>query len=108
MPLTIKIDKKIITAYVSGEIDHHSAAALRNKIDTAVINLLPEVLYLDFSEITFMDSSGIGLIMGRYKLMKAQGGKLRVINSPPVIERMIKLAGISKLDIWEDEYEKIS
>ncbi|MBQ9902917.1 MAG: anti-sigma factor antagonist [Clostridia bacterium] len=88
-----------LIARLSGEIDHHSAAEFRESIDREAELLRPELLLLDFGEIGFMDSSGIGLIMGRYKNAAAYGGTVRVINAPPMIERMMKLAGMSRLDV---------
>ena len=55
---------------------------------------------IDFSGVQFMDSSGIGLIMGRYKLMLSMGGKLKVINVPKRLERMVKLSGLEALRIF--------
>ena len=67
-------EKSKLTAYISGEIDHHSAKSIRKEIDINVEKLKPTDLYLDFSKVDFMDSSGIGLVMGRYKLQSERGG----------------------------------
>ncbi len=87
----------VLTAFVEGEIDHHTAAALRESIDRKIIEDKPEVLRLDYSGVTFMDSSGIGLIMGRFKLISSYSGKLEVINVPRSMAKVIKLSGIEKL-----------
>jgi stage II sporulation protein AA (anti-sigma F factor antagonist) len=97
MPVEIDIDEKSVTAYISGEIDHHNAAKLRNDIDEAVESAYPEFLVLDFGGVTFMDSSGIGLVMGRYKLMKNLSGKIAVENAPKTIKKVMRMAGIEKL-----------
>ena len=68
MPVRISTEANTMTAFLSGEIDHHSAAAIRDAIDTQIQINRPKLLKLDFSEVTFMDSSGVGLIMGRYKM----------------------------------------
>ena len=70
MAVTLEVTNEEITAYLSGEIDHHSAVELRRRIDESVLSGTPERLILDFSGVTFMDSSGIGLIMGRWRLMQ--------------------------------------
>lgn len=88
-----------MTALLSGEIDHHSAAALREAIDDSIHRCKPKQLRLDFSGVSFMDSSGIGLIMGRYRLLSEYGGKLSVQGTSPVNARMIKLAGLGRLGI---------
>lgn len=97
MPVEIDIEERSVTAYISGEIDHHSAADLRNKIDEAVENSYPEILVLDFGGVNFMDSSGIGLVMGRYKLMKNLSGRVLIENAPRQIKKVMKMAGIEKL-----------
>lgn len=89
----------VLTACLQGEIDHHAARSARETIDTAVERSRPTTLRLDLSALTFMDSSGIGLIMGRYRLMQLLGGNLQLINVPSDIERLIQLAGLYKLPI---------
>ena len=66
-----------LAAYLSGEIDHHAAQSLRREIDAQIDDRLPELLTLDFSGVTFMDSSGVGLILGRGRHIGALGGRLR-------------------------------
>lgn len=90
-------EKSKLTAYISGEIDHHSAKEIRKEIDINVEKLNPTDLYLDFSKVDFMDSSGIGLVMGRYKLQSERGGKVFIQNPPPLIKKVMLVAGINKL-----------
>lgn len=92
-----KDDSTTITAAITGEIDHHSARWLRMDIDTAISDNAPQVLRLDFKDVTFMDSSGVGLVMGRHKNMKEIGGKVELINMPEYIEKVMSLAGMDKL-----------
>lgn len=86
-----------LTALLSGEIDHHSARTMREEIDRALEQAKPRRLVLDFLQIRFMDSSGVGLIMGRYKLMMSLGGIVILANMPPKIEKIISLAGMDRL-----------
>ena len=79
---------------VRGEIDHHSAAAIRNGIDSALFEKRPRRLILDMSAVTFMDSSGLGLIMGRLSVVRELGGELTVKDPSEVIDRIIRLAGM--------------
>ncbi len=90
-------EKSKLTAYISGEIDHHTAKYIRKEIDINVEKLNPAELYLDFSKVDFMDSSGIGLVMGRYKLQNQRGGKVFIQNPPPLIKKVMLVAGINKL-----------
>lgn len=97
--MSVKIineDNKVI-ALLSGEIDHHNAKLLRQDIDFSLRENQPEELIMDFSEVGFMDSSGIGLVMGRYKLMQEIGGSLVVRNPPAHIKKVMRLSGIDRL-----------
>lgn len=98
MPVTLKNKNSILTAFIKGEIDHHTAPEIRETIDDAfVMAENTELLVLDFSEVTFMDSSGVGLVMGRYRLVSGKGKKLRVDNLSPRDYKIMKMSGIEKL-----------
>ncbi len=97
MAAKILYKQKEINVFLDGEIDHHSASLIRVSIDEAVIRKRPALLVLDFDKVSFMDSSGIGLVMGRYKLMKSIGGKIRVQNLSPGAYKVMCLAGIERL-----------
>ena len=84
-------------AGLSGEIDHHSAKPLREEIDSAIIRVQPELLELDFSAVSFMDSSGIGLIMGRCRLMEEHGGSVRICGASGHLKKVLKLSGIDRI-----------
>ena len=87
---------------VSGEIDHHTAAQLRSGIDDEVLRWMPKKLVLDFSGVTFMDSSGIGLIMGRYRLLEPLGGAVELANVPRPLKKVMTVAGITHLAKFTD------
>ncbi|MBO5064649.1 MAG: STAS domain-containing protein [Clostridia bacterium] len=98
MSVTIKNKSTVIYAFIKGEIDHHSAPEIRENIDDAI--LLYEnakLVVLDFGGVTFMDSSGVGLVMGRYRLASQQGKKIRVDNLSDRDFRIMKMSGIPKL-----------
>ena len=81
---------------VSGEIDHHSASSMRREVDNIIWNRTPTHLILDMSEVDFMDSSGLGFIMGRYALMKEIGGSLSLRNPSAIVMKMLTLTGFDK------------
>lgn len=91
-----------LTVWLSGELDHHAARTVREQIDAAIERSAAKTLVLDFSGVTFMDSSGIGLIMGRYRLMLGRSGTLTVTGASERLQRVMKLAGLNKLPIWDD------
>ena len=86
-----------IRVFFDGELDHHAASLLRVSIDNAVSQRRPKTLVLDFGGVSFMDSSGIGLVMGRFKLMQRIGGSIRVENLSPGAYKVMKLAGLDRL-----------
>ena len=96
MSINFDIGENHIVAYISGEIDHHSAKEIREAIDTAAERTSPKRLVLDFRGVTFMDSSGIGLVMGRYKLMTSLGGVLEVVNVSAHIKKVMRISGLDK------------
>ena len=92
-----KIEEDRLTAYVSGEIDHHSAVLVRSDIDEKILAERPKALLLELSSVDFMDSSGLGLIMGRYALIKQFGGSLTVLDPSPAVLKIMKLAGMERI-----------
>lgn len=98
--IEMKYDKGTLTALLSGEIDHHAASDMRITIDGQTQRFKPSTLELDFSKVNFMDSSGVGLVMGRYRNMQMLGGKLKVINAPDRILRIFRLSGLAHLGIF--------
>ena len=91
-----------IRALLPSDIDHHRAKLIREKIDAELSGAYRR-LVLDFSGVTFMDSSGIGLIMGRYRLARSLGSTLRVRGASPRMETVIRLAGMDNLPLWDNE-----
>ena len=82
---------------LGGEIDHHKAAELRYEIDEMIMSERPEKLTFDFTNVTFMDSSGIGLILGRHRLLCSLGGKVEVTGASKKIECLFKMSGVDKI-----------
>ena len=82
---------------IGGEIDHHGAVSVRTGIDDVLAARRPPRVFLELSGVSFMDSSGLGLIMGRYALVKRYGGKLAVLNPSPAVVKMTNLAGMERL-----------
>ena len=88
----------VLTAALAGEIDHHTAARLRQQIDEEIDRRMPGMLVLDFGGVGFMDSSGVGLILGRQRRAKALGGSIRVQHAPQQLRRVLALARIPCAD----------
>ena len=88
-------DELMITLH--GEIDHHTAVGIRSDIDAIIYEMRPKRAVLDMSEIEFMDSSGLGLIMGRYALMQKLGGELTLRSPNERIQKIFRLAGLERI-----------
>ncbi len=86
----------ILTLTIVGEIDHHSAKPLREAIDAALFYHRPKLLRLVLSEVSFMDSSGIGLLLGRYTRMEELGGKTVLVKPTKQMMKLLSLAAIDK------------
>ena len=80
-----------------GEIDHHGAVQLRSEMDRYLTDRHPQKAVLELSKIDFMDSSGLGLIMGRYALMQRMGGVLTLKNPNPRVVKIFELAGLGRI-----------
>ena len=87
-----------LTAYLSGEIDHHSARSVREVIDRELFIKKPHHLVLDFSGVPFMDSSGIGLIIGRANVCRTLDADVGVRGLSSYLVKLVRLSGIEKID----------
>ena len=81
-------------ARLCGERDHHSAEQARNMLDTMLHDITIRDLTLDLSGVTFMDSAGLGVILGRYRILSLRGGKLTVCGMSSAIDRIFRMSGL--------------
>ena len=97
MSFTYEIKDRVMVVMLGEEIDHHVAEYIRKKIDKLIEMNHIKTLIFDFKDTHFMDSSGIGVIMGRYKNMSHMGGNVGLINVNESIDRVLKLSGIYRI-----------
>jgi stage II sporulation protein AA (anti-sigma F factor antagonist) len=95
-----------IIAYLSGEIDHHTAKSIREAIDSLLFRRRPRELALDFSEVRFMDSSGIGLIIGRGEVCREIGASLKITGLTQMQRKLVRLSGVGKIQGISIEEER--
>ena len=86
-----------LVIHVGGEIDHHSAVSVRTGIDSEIAAQRPSRVLLELSSVDFMDSSGLGLIMGRFALVKQYGGSFAVLDPSAAVIKIMKLAGMERM-----------
>lgn len=92
-----------LTAKLSGEVDHHTAAPARERIDTALFKHRPRRLTIDLGGVDFMDSSGLGLILGRATLCEEMGATLRLKSPGARVKKIFAVAGLDRLSHIETE-----
>ena len=88
---------KQLTLKIAEEIDEHTTEKLRRKIDNEITRFLPRKVIFDFSNVAFMDSAGIGLIIGRYKVAKLFGGDVEIVNARPSVKKVLEMSGITRI-----------
>lgn len=100
-------NQKQLVFEITEEIDHHTTEKIRRKMDYEIQRYLPKRTIFDFDQVTFMDSAGIGMLIGRYKTIKMLGGTTELIHVKPSIKKILDMSGVSKIIPIQEE-QKIS
>lgn len=95
--VTSFLQDKQLTIAMTGEIDHHSAKEIMRDLGNKVDAYLPSLCVLDFRDVTFMDSSGIAIVIHTIRRMQEIGGTTRLQNIPPQPMKVLRAAGIEKI-----------
>ena len=104
MEIQYSNENKALLLKITDELDHHAVEKLRRKVDYEIEKHIPRKVIFDFNNVTFMDSAGIGLILGRYKSISSLGGKLEIINASETVNKILIMSGVNKLiDINKEE-----
>lgn len=90
-------EDKLLLIKITEEIDHHSTEKIRRLADNEITRYMPRKVLFDFDKVSFMDSSGIGMIIGRYKTANMLGGTVEMINVKPSVEKILEMSGILKI-----------
>lgn len=97
MEIDFTKEERNLIIKIKGEIDHHTAEEIRTKVDNEYSRSNSKNIIFDFSGISFMDSSGIGMVIGRYKYAEKQGGKVVVCNISGDSKRIFNISGLQKI-----------
>ena len=99
MEEVVKFEERgaVLSVALTCEIDHHTARTIRDKIDKKLFTVKPDVLELDFSAVRFMDSSGVGLIIGRCSVCESIRATVRVVGLSALLMKLVRLSGIEKI-----------
>ena len=90
-------EDKLLVFKITEDIDDHSVQKIRRRADYEIERYMPKRVVFDFDSVTFMDSAGIGLLIGRYKFTILLGGRLEIANLTQSVQKIIEMSGILKL-----------
>ena len=88
---------KLLIFEITEEIDHHTTEKIRRKMDNEIERYLPKKIIFDFNQVSFMDSAGIGMLIGRYKTIRMIGGVAELMNVKPSIRKIFEMCGVLKI-----------
>jgi stage II sporulation protein AA (anti-sigma F factor antagonist) len=91
------VEDKVLVFEITEELDHHITEIIRRRIDYEIQRFMPKRAILDFNRVAFMDSAGVGLVIGRYKTASSYGTKLEMINVNSKIRRVFEMSGVLKI-----------
>ena len=103
---TYFLENDTLVVYLARELDHHNAEGIKENVDLSVISKGVKRVIFDFSKTVFMDSSGIGMIMGRQKIMESIDGKVFVRNMGKEIQRIFLISGLHKMVVKEQNLDE--
>ncbi|MDV2683345.1 anti-sigma F factor antagonist [Alkalihalophilus lindianensis] len=99
MSLVMDLERKgsVLLVRLEGELDHHTAEKLRKQVEGHLTDANVKHIVLNLKQLSFMDSSGLGVILGRYKQVKANGGEMVVCAISPAVKRLFEMSGLFKI-----------
>lgn len=97
MKIEFSNEEKALIMKIDGEIDHRYATRIRREADRNIVTYPDKTFIIDLSSVSFMDSSAIGVIIGRYKLVKSFGSEIYLVSCNDLVERILNMSGIKKI-----------
>ncbi|QQZ10971.1 anti-sigma F factor antagonist [Heyndrickxia vini] len=107
LSIDLEVKKDVLCIRLKGELDHHTAETLRENVSGAIEKFHIQHLVLNLEQLSFMDSSGLGVILGRYKQIKQKNGEMVVCAISPAVKRLFEMSGLFKI-IRLDESEQFA
>ena len=99
-----QVEENCLTIFLPGELDHNNAEEIRKGSDKLIEENHIKCVIFDFQETNFMDSSGIGVIMGRYKLVYLLGGEVWAVHANERMKKILTMSGVTKIiQMYEEE-----
>ena len=104
MIVEFKKEDKLLIFKLTEDVDQHTSEKIRRKMDNEIKRYIPRKVIFDFSNISFMDSAGIGMVLGRYKLAKMLDGELEIINVNKSMKKIFDMSGdLRIINIFEED-----
>lgn len=91
------MEEKALKVLITEEIDHHTSSLIRTRLDYEIARFSPKKVIIDLERVKFMDSAGIGLMIGRYKTVKSYGGILEIENANENLMKIFEMSGLPKI-----------
>ncbi len=108
MDVKLKMAGETLVVRMRGELDHHTASGLRTKIDEKVSCGQAANVLFNFQAVNFMDSSGLGMVLGRYRAVKEKGGRVLACSLQPPVRRVFELSGLmTRIPVFGSEQEAL-
>ena len=99
-----EVQENCLTIFLPGELDHHNAEEIRKRSDYLIDQNHIRYVIFDFTDTTFMDSSGIGVIMGRYKRIYMLGGEVCAVHTSETMKKILTMSGLTRImQIYEED-----
>ena len=104
----IKVKDGMLKINLKGEIDHHKSLIIKEEVDHHIEKHKIKKVLFNFKDVSFMDSSGVGMIIGRYKILQKLGGKVGVVHLTPRVNKIFEMSGLYNIvNFFGNEREAI-
>ncbi|EPZ48910.1 anti-sigma F factor antagonist [Alicyclobacillus acidoterrestris] len=104
MPVNSRYENGVLVISLQGELDHHAVEKIRDDIEAQLAKTDYQGLVMSFRNIEFMDSSGLGLILGRFRSISQHGGQMALCEVGPSLKKLFEMSGLLKvLPLYEAE-----
>ena len=108
MELDNELHGDCLLVRIRGELDHHWSGRLRQSVDRALEERSANNLVLNLEGLSFMDSSGVGVLLGRYRRIAERHGRMAVCGVPPAVEKVLQISGVPRvIPFYKNEAEAL-
>ncbi|MBW8349141.1 anti-sigma F factor antagonist [Bacillus sp. IITD106] len=97
LSINLEVKQDVLCIRLSGELDHHTAEELKSRVTDAIEKYQILHIVMNLEKLTFMDSSGLGVVLGRYKQIKSKNGEMVVCAITPPVKRLFEMSGLFKI-----------